>query len=269
MKKNVSYIINYWFCGLAFSIIVALLAFTISSCQEKPEPIDYSYSSPRFTIAMDIDKDQQVNASLGMRNTGDDLFPSDETFNAVMNLWDQSGVLRSQITITSVQAIESDESIHLSTAHWNLTPGVYFINWGASEYGSVMGVFTVVTLDEKTTLGASQFFSMKPADYEGEIARAGSIQSFSQDENGTLILMGETPVPDMGHVFPLIFDANGLVDGMPTGQFAQIAEGRWRMEIPAGSITLDSDMTYSVLLFSDDLGITPSEPFVINFSPPV
>ena len=249
--------------------IMLLSIILLCGCQEKPEPVDYSYTSPRFTIALDDNGDQQINAALGMRNTGEDLFPADETFNAVMKLWDQSGILRSEIKISSVQSIESDESIHLSTANWELTPGVYFIHWGTNEYGSVMGVFTVVEVEEQISLGTAQFFPLKPAAYDVLAASAGTIQSFSTDEYGTITLMGQTPIPDMGHVLPLIFDANGLVEGLPSGQFASIAEGQWRMEFPASTITLEPDVSYSVLLFTDDLSIAPSEPFVIEFSPPV
>lgn len=248
--------------------ILLLSIILLCGCQEKPTPIETSYTSPRFTIALDENGDQQINAALGMRNTGDDPFPADETFNAVMKLWDQSGILRSEIKITSVQSIESDESIHLSTANWELTPGIYFIHWGTNEYGSVMGVFTVVEVENQISLGTAQFFPMKPAAYDVVAASAGTIKSFSTDENGTITLMGETPIPDRGHVFPLIFDANGLVEGMPTGQFASIAEGQWRIAFPASTITLEPEMTYSVLLFTDDLSVAPSEPFVIEFSPP-
>ena len=250
---------------ISFALLSSIL---LCGCQEKPEPIETSYTSPRFTIALDVNGDKEINATLGMRNTGDDLFPADETFNAVMKLWDQTGTLRVEINITSVQSIESDESIHVSTAHLELIPGVYFIHWGTNEYGSVIGVFTVVELEEQISLGAAQFFPMKPAAYDVLATSAGTVKSFSTDENGTITLMGETPIPDRGHVLPLIFDANGLVEGMPTGQFASIAEGQWRMEIPASTITLEPEMTYSVLLFTDDLSIAPSEPFVIEFSPP-
>jgi hypothetical protein len=242
---------------------------TVSGCQTPPEPVDYSYTSPRFSISLDTDKEQQVKASFEIWNSGEDVFPADESFNAMMNLWDQSGELRSKIKVASVGEIGPDESIQLSTAHWDLTAGVYFVNWGTPEYGSVMGVFTVASINEQISLGASQFFPLKPAYYDIVADSAGSIQSFTMDENDTIILMGETPIPDMGHVFPLIFDANGLVEGMPTGQFASIADGRWRVEIPAGSVTLEPERMYSILLFTDDPAIGPSEPFVIHVSPPV
>jgi hypothetical protein len=92
------------------------------------------------------------------------------------------------------------------------------------------------------------------------------------DNNGTLFIQGETPIPDTSCVFPLLLDQEGVVDGFPTGVCVQIAEGQWQMQIPSDStgsgIPIEPDTSYQIILFAGDLSVPPSEPFAVQISPP-
>ena len=252
-----------------FMLAVASLALLLGGCQPKPIPQDSVIIPPDFAVVVETNAKQETHTSLVIANSSETIFPKDENLNASMQLWNPNGTLRAKLEVAECPEIKAGESIFPASAQWNLDAGVYFLTWGAPDYGSVMAVFSIVEKNDRLTMGTFQSFPLKPAQYSVVAVSAGSIQSFTMDENDTIILMGETPIPDMGHVFPLIFDANGLVEGMPTGQFASIADGRWRVEIPAGSVTLEPERMYSILLFTDDPAIGPSEPFVIHVSSPV
>jgi hypothetical protein len=90
--------------------------------------------------------------------------------------------------------------------------------------------------------------------------------------DGTLIIRGETPVPDTRCVFPILFDSEGVVEGFPVGTCAQVAEGQWQMTLPADpsgyGVMLKEGVSYQVILFSEDLTLPPSEPFAVIISPP-
>jgi hypothetical protein len=128
-----------------------------------------------------------------------------------------------------------------------------------------------VSESDRLHLGKSVPFRTKPTDYQVTPARSGRVRSFNLDGNGTLFIMGETPLPDQNCVFPLLIDQDSLVDGFPVGQCAPIADGRWQLQIPmdpAGSqINFHPNTSYQVILFSNDLTIPPSEPFEIQISP--
>ena len=115
-------------------------------------------------------------------------------------------------------------------------------------------------------------FQIKSLEFQAQAASAGSIQSFSLNEDGTAIISGETPVPDNNCVFPIIFGDMGVVEGFPVGTCAQVADGQWQMSLPAdpggNGVELDIDTSYQVILFCEDLTLPPSQPFAIHISPP-
>ncbi|MEE4194439.1 MAG: hypothetical protein V2J07_04500 [Anaerolineae bacterium] len=268
MKKNTTSIVKISRCLMVVLISLGLLSFSLAGCQEAPEPVDYAFSSPRFFANITTDREGTVQASLGFRNTGNDPFPGDDSFNGRMNLWQETGELRAQMQINALQELPADGEVELATANWELDAGNYILHWGAEEYGSIAVIFSVSTSGDQPQIGKSLSFEMKPIRYEGSIRTAGSVQTFLQEDSGMTVLMGETPIPDGGHLFPLMFGPDGIVDGFPAGTYAPIAEGRWRLEIPAQAIQLDPAQTYTVLLMCDDLSIAPSEPFIVDLSPP-
>jgi hypothetical protein len=205
-------------------------------------------------------------------NPGDTVFPGDEDFKAVMNLWNQDGTPRSKIEVPIMQEIQPEDSVYLSSGRWHLDPGVYFLTWGSPKYGGSITVFSVVEEAGRLYLGASQSFRTKSIDYDVTAALAGSIRSFNLNEDGTLFIMGETPLPDHSCVIPLLIDQDGLLEGFPVGQCAPIAEGRWQLQIPtdpAGpQLNIQLDTSYRAILFAEDLTTPPAEPFEIIISPP-
>ncbi len=255
-------------CLMLILVSLGLLGFSLAGCQEAPEPVDYAFTSPRFVAQLTTDRDGTVTAALGFRNTGNEPFPGDESFNGRMNLWEETGELRSQMKINSLQELAADEEVQLATANWELDSGNYVLHWGAEEYGSIAVIFSVSTSGEQPQIGRSLSFEMKPVRYEGAIRSAGSVETFLQEDSGMIVLMGETPIPDGGHLFPLMFGPEGIVEGFPVGTYAPIAEGRWRLEITAQAVDLDPALTYTILLLCDDLSIAPSDPFIVELSPP-
>jgi hypothetical protein len=119
----------------------------------------------------------------------------------------------------------------------------------------------------------SHSFQTKPADYGSNISNCGLVKSFSLKEDGSLIVGGETPLPDQSCVFPLIYSRKGLEGGYPFGECVQIADGQWQLEVPGdggnAGFLVEEDNSYRVIVFSSDLKIPPSEPFEILISPPV
>lgn len=250
-----------------------LFSIWIIGCKQSELPKDQVFTSPTFSVTLEVNADQETHGSMIVTNTGDTVFPGDEAFGAGMNLWDQTAAPRFKIEAPIIREIQPGESIFLTSGRWHLDPGVYFLTWGSPKYGGSITVFSVVEEAGRLYLGNSQSFRTKPTDYEVAAPRAGSVRSFNLGENGSLFIMGETPLPDHSCVFPLIFDREGLLDGFPTGQCASIAEGRWQLQIPVNSmgqeIRIQPDTSYRVILFSNDLTTPPSEPFEIQISPPV
>jgi hypothetical protein len=247
-------------------------AIFISGCGDAGPPMDQVFTPPAFSAALEVNADQETLGSLIVTNTGEHTFPRDEAFEAEMNLWDQNTTPMFKIEVPTIQEIQPGETIYIASGYWHLDPGVYFLTWGSPKYGGVITVFSVIEKSDRLYLGELQSFRTKPANYVNITARAGSVQSFSLDDKDTIIIQGETPIPDLGCVFPLIFDQSGLLDGIPIGQCASIAEGRWQMQIPPDpadfQINIQPDTSYRIILFSDDLSIAPSEPFEIIISPP-
>jgi hypothetical protein len=132
-------------------------------------------------------------------------------------------------------------------------------------------VFSVLEENGSQYLGSTASFNIKPASYGAQIAGPGMVTNIRIDEDVSLFIQGQTPIPDGGCVIPLLFDQSGIVDWFPAGQCASIADGQWLMQIPADpnntQAFLDLDSTYSVILLSDDLNIPLSAPFVIDLSP--
>jgi hypothetical protein len=205
-------------------------------------------------------------------NDGEDIFPKDDAFNAEMNLWNSDAALRAKIEAPSISEIQPGESVFPASASWHLDPGIYILTWGSPKYGGVMTIFTVIEKEARLYLGKTRTFHTKPVIYEVTADRAGRVRSFNLDNNGTLFIQGETPIPDNGCMFPLLLDHQGVVDAFPTGMCVQIANRRWELQIPSDPAgngpVIDPEFVYKVILFADDLSIPPSEPFAVQISPP-
>jgi hypothetical protein len=223
-------------------------------------------------VELEINADQETHGSLVVTNHGDSAFPADNSFEAEMNLWDQNGTSRSKIEVPIIGAIEPGESVYLSSGRWHLDPGVYFLTWGSPKYGGTIAVFSVLDQDGWLYLGKAQSFRTKPANYPITVAHTGRVEAFTIEGDGTLVIRGETPIPDQGCVFPLLFDQGGLLDGFPVGQCTPSTEGHWQlrtsMDTESPRISIHVDTNYRVILFSDDLTIAPSEPFELYISSP-
>jgi hypothetical protein len=259
-------------CHKAAVLWLFAVAILMLSCQAQEQPIDQSFIPPVFSVALAVNAEQETRGSLVVANRGDTVFPADE-FGAVMNLWDQNADLRARIDAAVVQEIQPGESVDLASGTWRLDPGVYFLTWGSPKYGGVVTVFSVVTEDDWLHLGESQSFRTKPAYYSLRAESAGSVRGFTRYENGSLLFRGETQVPADGCLFTLLYDQDGMLDGFPVGKCAEIEDDHWQFEIQpdpqdSGSV-LDAGSNYGVILFSNDLTLAPSEPFVIEISPPI
>ena len=254
------------------TLIMMALVFVLAGCVVHNNPTDQLFTSPEFSATFDMNADQETHGSFWVENTSDGVFPGDDAFEGELNLWNKDGNLRFKIEAPTIQEIQPGESIFLTSGYWHLDPGIYFLTWGSPKYGGSISVFSVVAESDQLHLGDSVSFRTKPIDYETLAARVGSVRTFSLDEDVSLFIAGETPLPDHSCVFPLLFDQDDIVDGFPVGQCAPAAEGRWELQVPAypagPPIDIQPNVSYRVILFSDDLTILPSEPFGIIISPP-
>ena len=254
------------------TIIILTLAFLLVGCADHGPPTDQSFTPPRFSVALETNSNQETHGSMIVTNTGEDIFPEDEAFEGEMNLWDQTATLRSKIEALSIGKIQPGESIYPASWRWHLDPGIYFLAWGSPKYGGVITVFSVIEEVNRLYLGESQSFRTKPTNYTVTAVRVGSIEAFTLENDGTLNFRGETTLPENGCIFPLLFDYEGIIDGFSIGACAQIADGRWQLQIlpdlGGSKITIKPDTSYRVIIFSDDLTIPPSEPFEIFITQP-
>ena len=257
-----------------FVTVIWLMAMTIllAGCAQSLPASSQVFTPPAFSVALEVNADQETYGSLIVTNTGESLFPADDDFEGEMNLWDQTAAPRAKIEVPQVQEIQPGESLSLSSWTWHLEPGVYFLTWGSPKYGGSIAVFSVAQEAERLHLGKVRSFPTKPTHDPVTAEHAGSVRSFTLQDDGTLLLQGETPIPEQGCLFPLLIDQDGLLDDFPTGQCATITQGRWQFQIPMDpegtQISIQPDTNYRVVLFSNDLTIPPSEPFDINISAP-
>lgn len=252
--------------------LTLILVFLLAGCSEPVQPDDQWFTAPVFSVGLELAPNQKIQGNLFVSNESILPFPAIENFNAVMNLWYQDGQLRSKIEAHSIQEIKPGESVSLASANWQLDPGTYILTWGTSEYGGVLSVFTIAKAANQITIVNSLNLQTKPSQYQTKPGYAGSISSFELDENHTVILKGETLLPDENCLIPLLLDQEGIVDGFPAGTCAEIEEGHWEMQIPplpgGSAFDLELEKTYTVLLVTGDPGIPPSQPFIVEISPP-
>lgn len=256
-------------------VAMILLLTLFASCRtdnSQQTGTDQVVTPPKFSVAVETNTAQETRASLMVINSGNTPFPGSDDFNAEMVLWTAEGEPRARIEANVIQSIGPDETIYLSSGYWKLDPGVYFLTWGAPDYGGNVTIFSVIENSGRLNLGSSVSFNTKPFEYEVQAASAGSIQSFSKEVDGPLTIRGETSLPDTKCVFPILYGNEGVVEGFPVGTCAQIAEGQWQITLPPDpggtEIQLKKDVNYQAILFSEDLTLPPSEPFSILISPP-
>lgn len=254
-------------------VLFALAILPLAGCSGIIEPEDSSFPSQDLSIDL-VTHENQIRANLIVSNPGDSEFPGDKEFKGKMSLWNESGQLVGWGEADILSAIAPGESKELAALSWELDPGVYFITWGEPEYGGAVTVFFVGdTLSGTPEVVRSQSFQTKPADYGAEWENCGSIDSFTLTEDGSVTITGESPLPDQSCIFPLLYSWSGLVDGFSIGECAQVADGRWQVEMPASlegdGPQLDDDNSYHLIIFSQDLRISPSEPFEALNSPTV
>lgn len=257
-------------------LILSLLSLPLAGCSATAtaEPEDSSYTSQEFSIELETVEDQ-IRANLIVSNPGDSEFPGDTDFEGMARLYNQAGEESNFLVDTYyLSAIGAEDSRVVTSLNYSLDPGIYFLTWGESEYGGVVTTFVVETnLSGAPEAVRSFSFQTKPADYGPNISNAGMIKSFSQAEDGSIIITGETPIPDQNCVFPLLYSREGLVESFPAGECVQVAEGQWLLEVTAppgsGGIQLEEDQSYQIIVFSDDPDIAPSETFEVQTSPTV
>jgi len=257
----------------SIGMILCLLALPLVGCSVTDQPEDEMNTGQEFSIDLSTTEDQ-LQAELIVSNPGDTEFPGDNEFEGMSKLWNQTGE-ESRATSDSyiLEPIAAGESRVVTTLNLELEPGVYFMAWGDPQYGGVLTTFVLENmLSGAPEVVRSFSFQTEAADYGSNISNAGMIKSFSQAEDGSIIITGETPIPDQNCVFPLLYSQEGLVDSFPAGECAQVAEGQWLLEVTAppgsGGIQLVEGENYHVIVFSDDLNIAPSEPFEVLISPP-
>jgi hypothetical protein len=257
------------------SAVITILIISVFNlgCSAISEPYDQVYTSPFFTVSVASSSDQKIHGSLVVTNKGDSQFPADSAFEGQMNLWDQNGALRSKINVYELSKIQPGESLEVLMFHNQLDPGVYFLAWGSPKYGGVISGFNVIEESDQIRVGKSLSFRTKPVEHNGFVSNAGRVVSFSAEQNGSLFIAGETPLPDQNCLFAIFYNQDGLFDWYPPGQPIQITDGRWQIEILADSgqdgLFIQPDTSYQIILFSNDLTVPPSEPFQIFISPPL
>lgn len=258
----------------AMAIIPGLLIILTACGANEPEQPDTDLvnATLNFSSAVEINTDQELHASLMVSNPGDTPFPEVDEFDAEMTLWTSDGEPRAKMEANMIQSIAPAETIQLSSGYWKLDPGVYFLTWGAPEYDGNITVFSIEKDADRINLGHVVNFNTNPADYVVAADHTGSIQSFSIEEDGTLTIKGQTSVPDKKCIFPILFDKNGVVEGFPAGACVQAAEGQWQMTLPSDpagqGVQIEEDISYQVILFSEQLTLPPSQPFAVYISPP-
>lgn len=255
-----------------FATLSILIALFLAGCTEPAQPVEQWSTAPTFSVELEITPDQKIQGNLLVGNESVIPFPANENFEAVMNLWSPDGQLRSKIEAHIIQEIKPGESVSLASANWQLDPGMYILTWGTPEYGGVVRIFTIAKTENQITLKSSLNLETKPAQYETKPSHAGSITSFSLDEDQALTIKGETSLPDDNCLIPLLLDQEGIVSGFPIGSCADIQGGQWELNIPilpgAAPITLDPEKTYTAILIIGDPTIPPSQPFIVEISPP-
>jgi hypothetical protein len=258
---------------LTFLLIVLLvLALPLAGCSVAGEPQDNYYPSQDFSVTF-LTNEGQIEASLLVTNLGDSAVPADNEFGGRTMVWDKDGKSIFRVDSLYLAQIGPGESREVTKLKWSLEPGIYFLAWGSPNYGGVLTSFIVELLSSGPEVVRSQSFETKPEDLGGDYRNCGMVKDFSLAEDGSLFLAGESPLPDESCLYPLLYSEEGLVDGFPFGECAQIADGQWHLEVPAdpGSerIYLEEDTSYRVIVFSEDIRIDPSEPFEVLISPPV
>lgn len=257
-------------CGI---VLITLATLLMAGCSEPAEPKDTVYPAQDFSIDLETYQNQ-IRANLIVSNPGDSEFPGDRDFEGKMSLWNESGESVGWAESNILSAIGSGESTGMGSFSWDLDPGVYFMTWGEPEYGGALSIFFVANnLSGVPEVVREQSFQTKPADYGADFNNSGSIDTFTLTADGSMIVSGESPLPDQSCLFPLIYSWKGLVEGYPLGECVQIADGHWQLEVPADpesdGIRFEEDNSYRVIVFSQDLRVPPSEPFEIIISPPV
>jgi len=256
------------------AVVTILLVSVINlGCTSTPVPQDQYYTPPDFSVSLSLAEEQRIQSELAVFNGGDSPFPADSSFDGNMVLWDQNGVPRARIDAPKLPEIQPGESLTPTTLVWDLDPGTYFIVWGSPKYGGVIDSFTVKDGSGQNQISRSTQVHIKPVELSSNAFNAGQIGSFSIAKDGSLIISGESPLPDHGRVFAFIHNQDGVVDMCPQDHSSQIADGRWRIVIPSGpeecGVNILPDTNYRIILFSGDLSVPPSEPFDIFISPPV
>jgi hypothetical protein len=255
-------------------IIITLFALSVAGCSGTVSPEDDVHSGQEFSIDLET-TDDQIRANLIVSNLGDSEFPGDSDFEGMARLYDQVGEEANFLADTYyLAAIGPEDSRVVTSLNWSLDPGIYFLTWGEPEYGGVISIFVLENMLSGTPEVVRSFsFQTEAANYGPNISNAGMIKSFSQAEDGSITITGETPIPDQNCVFPLLYSREGLVESFPAGECVQVAEGQWLLEVTAppgsGGIQLEEDQSYQIIVFNDDLNIAPSEPFEVLISPPV
>lgn len=252
--------------------LLVLVFGLLMSCSNQQSPKDKPPTPLSFSVEIQVNSAEETHASFAVTNIGDSVFSEVDNFKGEANLWNSDATLRAKIKSSSIRAIQPEETVYHTSASWQLDPGIYFLTWGDPEYGGVITNFSIVENNERLYLGKTQTFNTEPTLYGNDIDHAGSVRSFTLDEDGTVMIQGETALPDDGCVMPLLFNNEGVVPGFPIGMCAEITDGQWQMQVPpdtSGSgITIEPDHNYNVVLFSDDMTIPPSKPFVVEISAP-
>jgi hypothetical protein len=254
-------------------IWLSIISIFLSGCADSGLPFDQVFTPPAFSVTLEINPDQETHGTMIVSNSSNHVFPADDTFEGEMYLWDHNAILRSKLEAHSIGKLQPGESVHLASWRWRLDPGVYFLTWGSSKYGGVITVFSVIENENRLSLGESQSARTKPPSYTVNTERAGSVEVFTLKNDGTLILRGETTLPEDRCIFPLLLEHESILEVFPFGQCANISDGSWTWQTPSepGSleVNIKPETSYKVILLSDDLATPPSEPFEINISPPV
>lgn len=261
------------FLLLSAGIILSLLLMPLAGCSGAVTPQDTFYPSQDFSIEL-ATRNKQIWAKFFVTNPGDSEFPGDRDFKGRMDLWNESGASKSWAEAEILSTISPGESKEIVSFSWDLAPGVYFLTWSEPEYGGTLTAFFVAdNLSGVPDVIRSHSFQTKPSQLEGDFSKAGTINSFTLTDDGSVIITGESSLPEQSCLFPLIYSWKGLTDGYPLGECTRVEGGHWQLELPSPSgsqgLQLEEDNSYRVILFSQDLNIPPSEPFEIGISPPV
>ena len=124
---------------LAFLLLVGLL---LTACQgtEQPTP-----TAPDLVMKPEITMGEGglILLRLGVHNRGGATFPGTEVFDGVVTIADEAGKVQKEVRLSTMNPVQSDETIFPVELDTNLDAGTYTFTWATPGYDTVSFRFIV------------------------------------------------------------------------------------------------------------------------------